>query len=93
MDGVGAGALGDAQDLGDREIGLDRPERLFKVRPAADQIGLVGLEAVEGELVLLGEDADRAEPSSFAARKTRMAISERFATRIFRISGKCAPCA
>ena len=34
------------------EIGLDRPLAL------ADLIGLVGLEAVQGELVLLGIDGD-----------------------------------
>ena len=51
----------DADDLGDGEIGLDRAERLA-VRRLADLVGLVGLEAVEGELVLLGEDRDRAEP-------------------------------
>ena len=52
MDRVGLRLAGDADDLGDRQIGLDRPEAL------ADLVGLVGLEAVEGELVLLGEDRD-----------------------------------
>ena len=69
MDGVGARALGDAQDLGDREVGLDRSERLFEMRPAADQVGLVGLEAVEGELVFLGEDADRLQPKLVCGAK------------------------
>ena len=55
MDGVGARALGDAQDFGDREIRLDRPERPLEMRAAADLVGLVGLEAVQRELVLLGE--------------------------------------
>ena len=50
VDGVGAGHPGDADDLGDREIGRDRAE------PFADAVGLVGLEAVEAELVLLRED-------------------------------------
>ena len=85
MDRVGLGLAGDAEHLGDRQIGLDRPQ------PLADLVGLVGLEAVEGELVLLGEDRDRLQPSSFAARKTRMAISERFATRTFLIATLLAP--
>ena len=55
MDGVGARALGDAQDFGDGEIRLDRPERPLEMRAAADLVGLVGLEAVQRELVLLGE--------------------------------------
>ena len=55
MDRVGAGFAGDADDLGDRVD--DRPRS--RPRPPADLIGLVGLEAVEGELVLLGEDGDR----------------------------------
>ena len=54
MDRVGAAHLGDADDLGDRQVGGDRPE------PLADAIGLVRLEAVQAELVLLGEDRDRA---------------------------------
>ena len=33
MDGVGARALGDAQDLGDRQIGFDRPERPLRCGP------------------------------------------------------------
>ena len=52
MDRVGARLPGDADDLVDREIRLDRPE------PLADPVGLVGLEAVQAELVLLGEDRD-----------------------------------
>ena len=46
-------SLRDADDLVDREIGLERP-----LAPA-DLIGLVGLEAVQRELVLLGIDRDR----------------------------------
>ena len=56
MDGVGLRLAGDADDVGDVQIGLDRAEAL------ADLIGLVGLEAVQRELVLLGEDRDRAQP-------------------------------
>jgi hypothetical protein len=54
VDRVGAAGLGHADDLGDREIGLHRPQ------PLADPIRLVRLEAVQRELVLLGVDADRA---------------------------------
>jgi len=50
MDRVGARLAGDADDVGDREIGGDRAEA------GADLIGLVGLEAVKRELVLLRED-------------------------------------
>jgi hypothetical protein len=32
------------------------------MRSAADLVGLVRLEAMEGELVLLGEHADRLQP-------------------------------
>jgi hypothetical protein len=52
MDGVDLRFAGDANDLGDRQIGGKRSE------PLADLIGLVGLEAVEGELVLFSEDRD-----------------------------------
>ncbi len=54
VDRVGARHPGDADDLGDREIGRDRPQ------PLADPVGLVGLEAVQAELVLLGIDRDGA---------------------------------
>ena len=54
MDGVGlAPRLATRMISGIDEIGLDRPQAL------ADLVGLVGLEAVQGELVLLGEDRDR----------------------------------
>jgi hypothetical protein len=52
MDGVGLRLAGDADDLGDREIGSQRSE------PLADLIGLVGLEAVKGELVFFSKDRD-----------------------------------
>ena len=53
MDGVGFRLAGDAHASRGWKIGLDRPEAL------ADLVGLVGLEAMEGELVLLGEHRDR----------------------------------
>ena len=55
MDGVGAGLDRDADHIVDVEVGGDRPLAL------ADLVGLVGLEAMEGELVLLGEDGDGAD--------------------------------
>ena len=58
MHGIGAGALGDAQDFGDGEVCLDRPERPLEMRAAADLVGLVGLEAMQRELVLLREQPD-----------------------------------
>jgi hypothetical protein len=56
MDGVGLRFPGDADDLGNGEIGGDRAET------PADLVGLVCLEAVEGELVLLGEHRDGLQP-------------------------------
>ncbi len=53
MDGVGAGFLRDADDLGDRQISRDRPQ------PLADAVSLVRLEAVQAQLVLLGIDRHR----------------------------------
>jgi hypothetical protein len=50
MDRVGAALAGDADDVGEVEIGRDRS------LARAHLIGLVGLEAVEAELVLLGEN-------------------------------------
>ena len=52
MDGVDLGLLGDPDHLVDRQIGLERP------LARADLIGLVRLEAVQRELVLLGIDRD-----------------------------------
>jgi len=64
----------------DLQIGLDRAFAL------ADQIGLVGLEPVQRQLVLFGIARRPVLMfSSLAARKTRMAISLRLATRIFLI--------
>jgi hypothetical protein len=58
---------------------------LAAMRAAADLIALVRLEAVQRIFVLFRPDRDRLMPSSLAARNTRMAISERLATRIFLI--------
>ena len=59
MDGVRLRRERDADDLGDREIGFQRPELQFARRAAPDLIGLVRLEAMQRELVLLGVDRDR----------------------------------
>ena len=59
MDGVGAGCPRHPDDLGDRQIGGDRPQNLA-IGQFADLIGLVRLEAMEGDLVLLGEDRNGA---------------------------------
>ena len=52
MDRIGARRPGHPDDLGDRQVGLDGPE------PLADPVGLVRLEAMQAQLVLLGEDGD-----------------------------------
>jgi len=57
VDGVGVRQPGDADDFRDRQVGLDRPHR-SAVRALADLVGLVGLEAVQRQLVLLGEHRD-----------------------------------
>ena len=54
VDRVGAGLLGDADDLRDIQVGADRVARL------ADLVGLVGLQAVQRIAVLVGEDGDGA---------------------------------
>ena len=54
MDRVDALLLGQRDDAVDVEIGLDRALAL------ADQIGLVGLEAVQREAILLRIDGDGA---------------------------------
>ncbi len=55
MDGIGAGLDGDAHDVVDVEVGLDRALAL------ADQVALVRLHAVQREAVLLRVDRDRAD--------------------------------
>ena len=52
MDRVDLVVHGDPDHLVDVEIGLER------ALAAADPVGLVGLEPVQGELVLLGIDRD-----------------------------------
>ena len=53
MDRVGLGVARDPDHLVDREIGLER------ALAPADPVGLVGLEPVQRELVLLRIDGDR----------------------------------
>ena len=53
VDGVRPGLAGRADDLGDVEV---RPDR---VPALADQVGLVGLDAVDRVAVLVGVDGDR----------------------------------
>ena len=55
VDGVDASFLGERDDAGDVQVGLDR------TFAGADLIGLVGLEAVQAETVFLRVDADRAQ--------------------------------
>jgi len=52
MHGIGARFAGDADDVVDGQIGLHRPQ------PLADEPGFIGLEAVQGELVLARIDGD-----------------------------------
>jgi hypothetical protein len=59
VDRVGAGLLGHADHLVDRQVALQRAE--LAAFTAADLVGLVGLEAVQRELVLLGVDGDRVD--------------------------------
>ncbi len=53
MDRIGAGNAGDADIFVDLQIRLDRALAL------ADQVGLVGLEPVQRQLVLFGVAGDR----------------------------------
>ena len=53
IDGVGAGLLGDADDLVDRQI---RPDRMARL---PDLIRLVGLQPVQGVAILVRIDRDR----------------------------------
>ncbi|MNX63529.1 hypothetical protein D3C86_945310 [compost metagenome] len=52
MDRVCSGELGHADNLLDRKIALDRPHVLGEMRPSANLIGFVRLEAVQRQLVL-----------------------------------------
>ena len=56
VDGVGSGPGRDPHDLVHREIGGDRPQTL------PDPVGLVGLGAMQGEAILVGEHRDRGLP-------------------------------
>jgi len=73
MDRVGAGLLGDGDQLLDRQVALGRGRR-------PDRIGLVGHQDVERLAVGLREHGDGDDPASRQARITRTAISPRFAT-------------
>ncbi len=53
VDRIRPGQLGHPDDLGDRQVRRDRPQ------PFAHLVGLVRLEAVQAQLVLLGIDGDR----------------------------------
>ena len=64
MDCIGARKLGDANDLVDRQVALDRPEVAGKMRAAPDLVAFVGLEAMERELVLLCPYRDRFQTQS-----------------------------
>ena len=55
VDGIDPDVLGQLDDAGDVEVRADRLAGL------ADPIGLVGLEAVQGEAVLVGVDRDGAD--------------------------------
>ena len=55
MDRIDLRFLGDADDVVDVEVGRDR------FLAGADQVGLVGLEAVQGEAVFVGVDGDGAD--------------------------------
>ena len=76
MDGIALRLDRDADDVVHGEVGGDG------AAPLADAVGLVCLEAMEGEVILFGEDRDRGLAHLVAARRTRMAISPRFATSI-----------
>ncbi len=52
MDRIRAALLGDPDDLGDRQIGLNRSHAF------ADPIGFIGLEPMQTEFVLFGKDGD-----------------------------------
>ena len=54
MDRVRAAVLGHADDFVDRQVGLHGAHAF------ADAVGLVGLETVQGQLVLFGKDGDGA---------------------------------
>jgi hypothetical protein len=56
MHGVGLRALGDLEDALDVEVDTDG------IAALAQRVGLVGLESMERVAVLMGVDADRANP-------------------------------
>ncbi len=86
MDRIGAGKLGNTDDLVDRQIAFDRPEVTFQMRPAADLVALVRLEAVKRQLVFLrpdrhGLDAEFVCSAENADRDFRTVCDENFGNR------------
>ena len=76
VDRVDVVALGQLDDLVFGQVGRHR------LQPLADQVGLVGLVAVQVDPVLLGKDRDGAKAQLGAgAEDTRTAISPRLAQR------------
>ncbi len=76
MHGVGAGDLAGGDDLVDVEIAVARGGR-------ADADAFVGKSHMHGVRVGRGMHHDGLDPQFLAARRTRSAISPRFAMRIF----------
>ena len=76
VDRVGAGLLGNLEDLVDVQVALGR-------HGGAEQEGLVGEAHVRSLPICLRVDGDRADSMSFRVRMTRIAISPRLATRTF----------
>ena len=60
VDGIGSGFLGDADHFFNGKIAFERSELLAVAAP--DLIGLVGLEAVQRQLVFFGVDRDGCDP-------------------------------
>ena len=58
MDRVRAGKLGDPDHLLDRKVAFDRAHVVVQMRPAADLIALIRLEAVERQLVFFRPDCN-----------------------------------
>ena len=63
VDGISAGELRDADDFLDREVGRNR------LHPHPDFVGLIRLEAVQGEAVFVGVNGDRLDAQLCCATK------------------------
>ena len=87
MDRIGAGKFGDADYFVDRKIGFDRaPKLCVGARATADLISLIGLEPMQRQICLHGTRWQPWRcPIHWPRGNTRMAISDRLATRIFLI--------